>query len=526
MTSNNTVAHLRRNPAMALTQPQASGRRAQQQNDAAAIKTLSRVLVAKWHLRPYILFFCFGPGLALLLGSIVLPLSASTVLGQIMLGISTFASLWLLSDQPLLNPVQGFVFIFHWWFGVGPAVCAIFHTLAGNAASAEHYTQDHAGTLWVVALGLPLYAAGARITIRLFSFMRWHASFLLPKGLLYRPRTVTILAGIAGTLQVGLLALGRLGYQAYDTVNYLGGHITNSPFLAVISEASRVSEFAVVAVLAYLVVPGAKTRSNAFKAIAFLVLAVVVASALTSGTKVAIILPVFYLGVLFLTWRQRIPWLIVVVGALSYVLVIEPFVASSRIAAQRASATTASERQDLFTFRLSQGIQLPDWRDMNIDSPFRYIYEECVAISNRSTLFGGPWGGQSIRDGLSAIVPRVFSPDKADSNMGNYFAKQLNVSKANNNLNNIAITIPFEIVGNYGFLAGIGSFAVIGMLWAAFTSFLLTPSRLGTHPLAPYFVGLLIAMESSVGQFLNVVKLLSIPLAVLFVVWLMIRRQL
>jgi hypothetical protein len=457
----------------------------------------------------------------------VLPLTLSTILGQLVLGISTFASLWLLSDQPLFNPIQGAVFMFHWWYGVGPIVCALFHTMAGNAANAEIYTQDHAGTLWVIALGLPLYAGCARFTTHLFSSMRWQASFLVPKGVLYRPQTIAILAGIAGTLQVVLFTLDRLGYHAYDTVNYLGGHVTNSPLLAVVSEASHVSQFAVVAVLAYLVVPGAAIRSTGFKAIAVAVLGILIASAMTSGSKGAVIFPLFYLGILFLTWRQRIPWLVLIVAGTGYMLVIEPFVAAGRIAAQRASATTISERQDLFAFRLSEmQFELPDWRQVNVDSPFRFIYEQGVAISNRSTLLAGPWGGQSIQDGLSAIVPRVFSPNKADSNMGNYFARQLNVSRGNDYMNNIAITIPFEVVGNYGFLAGIGSFAVIGLFWAAFASFVLTPSRLATHPLAPYVFGLLLALESSVGQFLNTIKMLPIPLAVMLGVWLMMRRRL
>lgn len=526
MTSTEILPHLRRHVVVSPTKPRTMGS-VRWQTDTLTIERLSGRCVAKWMSRPYILLFCFAPGLAILVGSLVLPMSMSTLLGQLALGVSTFASLWLLSDRPLINAIQALVFIFHWWFGVGPVMCAIFQTVAGNAARAEAYTQDHSGTLWVVAFGLPLYAACARMTIHQMSVTRWRAAFLEPVGLLYRSRTIGILAGIAAALQLALFILDRLGIRAYDTVNYLGGQITRSPLLAIVTEASHVSHFAVVAILAYLVVPRTRRHSRSVKIIAILVLGVVMASAVTSGSKGAIILPVVYLGILLLTWRQRLPWLMIVIGGAGYMTLIEPFVAASRMAAERASLTTESERKDLFATRLSEmRFDVPDWRQINIESPFRFIYPGCVEIASRSSFLSGPWGGQSLRAGLSSLVPRALSPDKADSNMGNFFAQQLNASDIHNSVNNIAITIPFEIVGNYGFLAGIGSFGIIGILWAGFISFLLTPSRLATHPLAPYFIGLLLSMESSVGQFLGIVKVVPIPLIVMLSLWLLVRRQL
>ena len=52
------------------------------------------------------------------------------ILGQVVLGLSVFISLSLLADRPLINPIQAFVFVFYWWFGVGPAVISAFKLIA------------------------------------------------------------------------------------------------------------------------------------------------------------------------------------------------------------------------------------------------------------------------------------------------------------------------------------------------------------------------------------------------------------
>jgi hypothetical protein len=102
--------------------------------------------------------------------------------------------------------------------------------------------------------------------------------------------------------------------------------------------------------------------------------------------------------------------------------------------------------------------------------------------------------------------------------MGNFFARQLGVSEAPDYLNNVAITMPFEIVGNYGWLAGWLSFAVIGVVWASFVAFVLTVPRMTTHPLTPYLIALGMAVERSVGQFGNAIKMLLISLTLFYLV--------
>jgi hypothetical protein len=110
--------------------------------------------------------------------------------------------------------------------------------------------------------------------------------------------------------------------------------------------------------------------------------------------------------------------------------------------------------------------------------------------------------------------------------MAHYFALELGEADIYSPFHSIAISVPFECVGNYGWLAGIFSFGVIGIVWGGFITFLLTPDRLSTHPLMPYCLTLLLAFEQSVGQFLNAAKLLVFPLAVIGVVWAIFGKDL
>ena len=102
--------------------------------------------------------------------------------------------------------------------------------------------------------------------------------------------------------------------------------------------------------------------------------------------------------------------------------------------------------------------------------------------------------------------------------MGNFFAHELGNAAWDNYMQNISITIPFEVVGNFGWFAGILSFAAIGAGWAAFIAWALTVDRMTTHPLTPYMIGLAMIMEQSLGQSLNTLKLLALILVLLYLV--------
>jgi hypothetical protein len=109
--------------------------------------------------------------------------------------------------------------------------------------------------------------------------------------------------------------------------------------------------------------------------------------------------------------------------------------------------------------------------------------------------------------------------------MGNLFARELGEAESSNYVQNVAITIPFEVVGNYGWLAGLLSFAIIGVGWASFVAFVLTVPRMTTHPFTPYLVAFVMGIESSVGQFGNQLKMLLMPLTLLYLVCQMRRKR-
>jgi hypothetical protein len=227
-----------------------------------------------------------------------------------------------------------------------------------------------------------------------------------------------------------------------------------------------------------------------------------------------------------MNWKRRIPWIALVVAIVSYLAFVEPFVDSMRLVAERTQATTVEERTELFAMGLSTiathgGISV----EPNVESMFRGIYPFCKEITQQSSMIGGPWKGESVMDGLSAIIPRVILPAKSDSNMGNFFSHELGDSGMDDDMQNIAITVPFEIVGNFGWLAGVLSFAAIGAAWATFCASVLTVARMTTHPLTPFVIVLGLDVERSMGQSLNAFKGLPFALAMLCVVLRMTKEK-
>ena len=480
---------------------------------------------ARWINTLPVLAFCFGPALGLILLSFSVPISGLTLLAHIALGLSAFLSLWLLSDRPLLNPVQAFVLLFQWWFGVGPAVCGLFYWLAGNTYIMESYIPDDPSGIWIVAAGLPIYAVLARFVTRLMSRSDWRADFLRPSGTFYRFRTVAAFATIAAVVQIVLLIFGHYDIHPFETTHYLGRQVTTSIWLAMVACIAPVGNFALLALLPHLVGPRS-TGPWQLKVLAAIGLALSIWYGLSSGSKGLIVQPAMWAVAVYVSWRQRLPWLVLVFASLAFLLFVEPFVAVTRIAAQKASLTSEDQRE---FFKDSLENFSPgdiSWREWNMESPFRGIYPHAVQVASESGLFRGPWGGESLRQDLSTIIPRALSPNKPDSNAGHYFAQQLGDPGAIYANHNIAISVPFEFVGDYGWLAGVASFALIGLFWPAFTCIVLTPARLSTHPLMPYLLSVLLAFEQGAGQFLNLGKILVFPFAAVAAVWFVFDRKL
>jgi hypothetical protein len=474
-----------------------------------------------WITSPSILLFCFGPAAILSVLSWICEAGPEILLGHLALATGTFIALWTLSDRQLIDPIQAFVFLFHWWFAVGPATCATFYLLTEQTEQAEAYFTGNPAALWIVAIGLPVYGLVTLGMMRAWP-ETWHAGFLCPHGLLYSARTIGVLI-TTGLVCSAALAVGdRLGLHAFEEVNYLGATMTSSPLMAAIASVGRVSTFATLGLAGYVVRPGQEKRW-----LGWLILAISWVPAVFSGAKGAIMATVFYLVAARFIFRGRVPVLLLVGAMVLYLTAVEPFVDTARLQCETKGAYSSEQRTEIFEEVLLKGEFLPKtWGQVAIGSPFRGIYGLAQQTAGLAGLAQGPWEGESIRKGMLTWIPRALYPDKPDTNMGHFFATQLTAPGYQNEMQNVAITVPFEFVGNYGWLAGVLSFALIGTLWTILTVWLLSHARLATHPLMPWLLLVAMTFEQSVGTFINGIKDLPISLLVVLVIWLSSRHRL
>ncbi|MDQ3814796.1 MAG: hypothetical protein M3347_12710, partial [Armatimonadota bacterium] len=198
--------------------------------------------------------------------SVIIPLwcgaGLEVLCGHVALLASFYLSLAVLSDRRLLNPIQAGAFLFYWWFGVGPLVIAGWANLIGDTWINGRGFLDGAAILetgiesvWIVALGLPLYAIVARCTLDWLATQKVVAAFLMPEEQVYKPRTVLTYI-LVGLLVLGILQIvGSTGMGGVEDANYLGGRITTVWWVGVLSSISGISVFAVVGVIGYLNAP-------------------------------------------------------------------------------------------------------------------------------------------------------------------------------------------------------------------------------------------------------------------------------
>jgi len=478
-----------------------------------------------WVDRWYIVAFCFVPALLIMLISNIADDARLLVItGQIALATGTYLALFQLRNKPLLNPIQAVVFLFHWWFAIGPSLAATFAVLRSDVELLSTYVASGGAALWIVALGLPLYAFCANGTMRYCHGKLRHLSFLMPDGPLYRPKTIFAYWLLGGLLALIVMGFARFGIVGNQAITYLGGTVSENWFVSVLEAISAIAIFATVGVMGYLVGP-VQNHALKFKLIAIGLIAFNTVNAFTSGWKGAMVMSFAILFMIMFTWRQKLPVVLVLVLAFSYLLVVEPVVSQMRFAAEVAQITTPEERTELFKQFLSSEISMADMQsfEINIESPFRYIYDFASRISSECSFFAGPWDG-TILDGLLALVPRAIYPDKPELNMGNFFARELGPDPDNYDYN-IGVSIPFEFVGNYGYLAGILAFGIIGVIWTLFCVWLLSEDRLATHPLAPLCIIFSLGMEASIGQFLFRFRDLPIVFGVAYILWLILKKR-
>jgi len=452
------------------------------------------------------------------------------VIGQLVLGLSVYISLLFLANRPLINPIQAVVAVFYWWFGVGPAVIATWNYLLGMPDVALNAQVSGMEALWIVAPGLLLYAIAARLTLQWFSRTGVYARFLLPTGGTYRPRVLIIYLSLMGLSMLALVVLQHLGIQGQEETSFFGGTKTTIWWVGVIAVVGSIAPFVSSALMTALATPW-KTIPFVVKILIVVVVVQTIMAALYSGWKSPIAILVVYYVCAYVSRRQRPPWLLLAVGTLVFLVFITPFVTYARNVAFVFGATDSAMRKQIFSEVLKdpQAFLPTAMEAINPAIFFRGISPLAGELTRRNGFFDGEWHGYTIAWGFEILVPRVFNPDKRDSDIGNFFARtvgaDIGVADRNDTLNNIAVSIPFEFVGNYGWCAGFLSFGLIGVFWALLCGWLLSPARLSNHPLTPFLVLSTMGMEGALGSYLAGLRGLIIPLVLCFFVYIMLRGK-
>jgi hypothetical protein len=254
-------------------------------------------------------------------------------------------------------------------------------------------------------------------------------------------------------------------------------------------------------------------------------------SALFGGWKSPIAVLGAYYVCAYVSRYQRPPWLVMTVGAIVFVVLITPFVMFGRHVALVAKADNSSMRKEVFSeiLRDPEAFLSTEIERIDVSVFFRGIYPLAGELTRRNGFLDGEWHGDTIAWGFEILVPRAFMPDKRDANIGNFFCQtvgaDIGVSGRNDTLNNIGMSIPFEFVGNYGVVAGILSFGLIGFVWTLFVVWMLSPSRLSNHPLTPFLTMSIVGMEGALGHYLAGLRGLIVPMLLCYFIHKMLRGR-
>lgn len=454
------------------------------------------------------------------------------LLVQLVLAASVYVSFGLLSDRPLLNPVQMFVIMFYWWFAVAPTVIGAFAYLVGQHREALEAQTSSIEGLWIVAAGLPLYAIAARVTLRSLSGRGvMYARFLMPRSHNYRTKTLLAYFG-AGFAVAGLLLLLKVaGIQGQEETSYLGGTRTTIWWVGVIVAFGGIGVFGSSALMTAAVEPW-RSISPVVRVMILILVAQTLVTALVSGSKGPFIYIFLYYACAYLAKHQRAPWLLLAILSLAVLLFIVPFVSYARHEANRQGATNSQERKEIFKRVLTERkVYSPEsLSSLNVAIFFRYIYPLAAEVTRRNSMLRGEWEGYTIAWGFEILIPRAIKPDKRDMNIGNFFSRtiaaDIGMHAASDEVNNVGLSLPFEFVGNYGWFAGVLSFGVIGVFWSLWCGLLLSVDRLSDHPLTPMMVLTTLGMEAAMGHFLASLRAFLFLLIVAYFIYLLLNRKL
>jgi hypothetical protein len=454
-----------------------------------------------------------------------------SLVAELVLVGSAYVSLLVLSDRPFLNPVQMVAALFFWWFGVGPIATALADLLQGSSEQAKAAFAAPGGALWLTAFGLPVYALAARWTLRRLEDRQVAVRFLLPAGHMYRPRTLVIAWAVGAAAGLSLAVFEIMGVKGLTATNYLGGLRTDVWYVGIANAVGSLRPIATAAVLFML---AWRWRECPLWLVLFggaVTLQTIVVS-LTSGFKGDILLVFLYFACGRFSLRQRAPFFALAALTVLFLCVVEPFVTYTRLKAEALGVETPSGRELVFREALRGGAlgRLEQLKNLRVWLLFRGIPIEAGEVVRETALTEGVWKGATLRRGLEILIPRSLWPAKGEYVVGNLFARTIGaktgVMQRDDYVSQIALTVPFEVVINFGWAAGVIAFALLGVGWSALCGFLLSPARLFDHPLTPFFVGLAMRVEQPLGSLLGSLRDLALPLLVLFVLSLILGRRL
>ena len=450
--------------------------------------------------------------------------SISYILAQAALGASLFISLSALPSMPLINPLHAFIALFYWFFGVGPTITGLYYYITDSPLTAELVLNEGHAAVWLIAVGLPLFSIGARLVAR----QRMpNLGVLRLKGNLSPFKATTILfffiLGAGAELIIFILARQGLGVEFSDM---LGGTRVTAWWAGVVLQF-EIFIYIAVSFASIALFDKQRQGDSAYKFCMFsiIVLSCVLLAAI-DGSKAAIMRVAVIPFIAYISRFQRPPIMYMVLIAATYILVVQPFIDYSRQVVWQRPDATVEDRVAVFFEQLTENHFVQSekkYKYIRVESPFRFIYELSGEIIRQNNFAHGRWQGQTLWTGLQVVIPRALYPGKPDLNIGNFFAKEiavpLGLASPFDDQHNIAITLPFEIVGNYGYLAGVVSFFVLGVICAAAIFFFIPKQNLHNHPLAPYLVVSVLQIEGSLGSILGFCRSLIVPLLFLWILW-------
>ncbi len=466
----------------------------------------------------------FGLSIILnLLVSICSEAPLTYMLGQAFLCFTAYISFYILANKPLFNPIQAFLVLFYWWFNIAPTVCGGFYLLINQPVKALNAQVIGMESLWIVAIGLPLYSIVARCTLEWMEKYHINANFLIPTGRQYTTKTILYILFVGYVAQILLIVLNTIGIQGQESIDILGGKTTSIWWVGVIDSIGMLTKIATAILVVELIRPWKKI-SPTIKYLSLSLIILTINGALFSGWKGQFVFIFFFIMCSYISKYQSLPWRGLIVFFMIYIFFIEPFVAMGRSLAENNDVTSTKDKENIYMDMLSSGeiSNSSNFEDIQIESSFRGIYQMAGDITRNNNILNGEWNGSTIDWGLSILLPRVINPNKLDMNIGNFFYKttyaRLTGENVTSDLCNISISLPFEFVGNFGWFFGVFSFGIIGAFWAFFCGWFLSPSRLSTHPLSAYFISMTLSMEAPLGHYLVGLKSLFIPFLTIYLI--------